>query len=126
MKKKPKAKAAPGKKEPAPKTPRRKTPAPKPASTPVSRITPEQQIVGAVFLGKVLDYYAKLGVVALNLEAPLALGDTIRVKGHTTDLTQRVEGLQVSHQCVQSAAAGEGVGIKVADRARIGDAVYKL
>lgn len=99
---------------------------PKKIPTPISKITPEQQIVGAVFLGKILDYYAKLGVVTLTLEAPLALGDTIRIKGHTTDLTQRVESLQVSHQCVQSASAGEGVGIRVADRSRRGDAVYKL
>lgn len=93
--------------------------------TPVSRITPEQQIVGAVFLGKVGDYYAHLGVIALVLEAPLAVGDTIRIKGHTTDLTQPVETIQVSRQNVQSASAGEAVGVRIADKARIGDAVYK-
>lgn len=94
--------------------------------TPVAKITPEQQIVGATFLGKILDFYAHPGVIVLTLEASLALGDTIRVKGHTTDLTQKVESLQVNHVTVQSAAAGESVGIKIVDRARIGDAVYKI
>lgn len=94
--------------------------------TPVSKITPEQQIVGAVFLGKILDYYSHLSVVTLTLEAPLAVGDMIRIKGHTTDLTQKVESLHVAHQRVQSASAGEGIGIKIVDKARAGDALYKI
>jgi hypothetical protein len=94
--------------------------------TPVSEISPEQAIIGATFLGKVQGFYAQIGVATLTLEAPLAVGDGIRVKGHTTDLTQRVEKLEVDHETVQSAAAGEGVGVLLADRVRIGDAVYKL
>ena len=108
---------------------RRRPPAFKPITapkTPVWRITPEQQIIGAVFLGKVIDYYSKPKVVALTLEAPVAVGDTIRVKGHTTDLTQKVEHIEVNRQTVQSAIAGESVGLLVADRTRTGDAVYKL
>lgn len=97
-----------------------------PAKTPVWRITPEQQIVGAVFLGKVEDYFARVGAVSLTLEAALSVGEMIRVKGHTTDLTQRVEHMEVERQSVAGAAVGESVGIKVADRVRIGDAVYKL
>lgn len=111
------------KKKPAPKKKPAKIGVPK---TPVSKITPEQQIVGAVFLGKILDYYSHVGVIALTLEAPLAVGDMIRIKGHTTDLTQKVESLQVAHQSVQSASAGEGVGIKIVDKARAGDALYKI
>ena len=94
--------------------------------TPISEISPEQQIVGALFLGKVQEFFAQIGVATLILEGPLAVGDTIRVKGHTTDLTQRVEKIEVDHENVQSAAAGEGVGLLLADRVRIGDAVYKL
>jgi hypothetical protein len=94
--------------------------------TPASDLTPEQAIVGAQFLGQVKEFFGQIGVATLVLEAPVAVGDTIRVKGHTTDLTQRVEKLEVDHQNVQSAAAGEGVGLQLADRARPGDAVYKL
>lgn len=105
-----------------PKRPRQSAP----SKTPIWRITPEQQIVGAVFLGKVEDYYAKVGAVSLTLEAALSVGDMIRIKGHTTDLTQRVEHMEVDRQSVAGAAVGEGVGIKIADKVRIGDAVYKL
>lgn len=93
--------------------------------TPVSDITLEQQIVGAIFLGKVEDYFVHLGVMTLTLEAPLSVGDMIRVKGHATDLTQKVETLQIAHENVSSALSGEAVGIRIADRARPGDAVYK-
>src|SRR5271155_2245061 len=88
--------------------------------TPISEISPEQQIVGAVFLGKVKDFYTKLSAATVILEAPLSVGDTIRIKGHTTDLTQKVEHLEVDHRSVPSAAPGEGVGIMLADKARIG------
>lgn len=113
----PKKKKAPAKKKAAPKGP---------PKTPISEISPEEQIVGAVFLGKVKDYFQHASVIGLILEAPLAVGDTIRVKGHTTDLTQKVESIQVNLMAVQSAVSGEAVGVKVADRARIGDAVYKV
>ncbi|MBI5882519.1 MAG: hypothetical protein HZB91_05380 [Elusimicrobia bacterium] len=103
-----------------------KHPSPPASRTPISSITAEQQIVGAVFLGKVINYYSHLKVAILVLEAPLAVGDTIRVKGHTTDLTQRIDSLQVAYQSVQSASAGEGVGLKLADRVRTGDAVFKI
>lgn len=98
---------------------------PKVPKTPISEITPDQQIVGAVFLGKIVDFYAHVGVITLVLEAPLALGDMIRIKGHSTDITQKVESMQLEHEGVQSASAGDGVGIKIVDKARTGDAVYK-
>ena len=97
-----------------------------PRKTPVTEITPEQQIVGAVFLGKAFDYASQTGVMAVELEAAVSVGDTIRVKGHSTDLTQRVERLIVGKTSVQSAVAGESAGIAVADRVKVGDAVYKL
>lgn len=109
----------PSKKKP---TPAQVSPTPK---TPISQISPEQQIVGATFLGKILDYYSNLEIITLLLEAPLSIGDTIRIKGHKTDLTQKVESLQIAHAGVQSAMAGESVEIKVADKSRPGDAVYK-
>jgi len=94
--------------------------------TPISEISPEQQIVGAVFLGKVRDFLSKLSVATLVLEAPLSVGEGVRIKGHTTDLTQKIDHIEVDHKSVPSASAGEGVGIKLADRVRIGDAVYKI
>lgn len=100
--------------------------APSVPKTPVSSISPAEQIVGAVFLGKVAEYFSQLGVIALTLEAPLAVGETIRIKGHTTDLTQKVDHLEVDRHSVQGASAGESVGVKIADKCRVGDAVYKI
>jgi hypothetical protein len=94
--------------------------------TPVADITPEQQIIGATFLGKVKNYFSHLHVFAVRLEAPLALGDTIRIKGHTTDLTQKVDHMQVDHLNVQSAAPGESAAIAAADKVRLGDAVFRV
>jgi hypothetical protein len=105
---------------------KRKKIAPAIFKTPITEITPEQQIVGATFLGKVRNYFSHLHVFALRLEAPLSLGDTIRIKGHTTDLTQKVEHMQVDHLNVQSAAAGEAAAIPAADKVRLGDAVYRV
>lgn len=108
-------------KKPAPKSSLRKVP-----KTPVSEIAPEEQIVGAPFLGKVRGYAPELGMMSLVLEAPLAAGDTIRVKGKATDLTQKVERMEVDGASAQSADAGDAVSVAIADRVTEGDAVYKI
>ena len=97
-----------------------------PRRTPVELIAPEEQIIGAPLLGKVKDYDAKTQEILLDLEEALTVGDGLRVKGRTTDLTQRVERLSVARRSTQSALAGETVRIEVADRVRPGDAVYKV
>lgn len=104
-------------KAPAPRVPRR---------TPVEDILPEEQIIGAPLLGKVTAYDPKTRELTLELEEPLTVGDGLRVKGRSTDLTQRVERLRVGERAVQSALAGETVGVEVADKVRPGDAVYKV
>lgn len=77
-------------------------------------------------VGRVEDYFAKVGVIALRLGEPLAVGDRIRVRGHTTDFSQRVESMQVEHESVERAQRGASVGIKVKDRCRKGDRLLKL
>ena len=94
--------------------------------TPVTGISPEEQIVGAPFLGKVRAYDAKKSEMTIRLEEPVSTGDALRVKGRETDLSQRVERLAVGRRCVQSALSGETVVCSVADRVRVGDAVYKV
>ncbi len=107
--------------------PPKKTPKPTPLPrTPVSGISPDEQIVGAPFLGKVRAYDAKHHEMTILLEVPVSAGDALRVKGRDTDLSQRVERLVVGKRCVQSALAGETVVCSVADRVRVGDAVYKV
>ncbi|MBI4374853.1 MAG: translation elongation factor-like protein [Elusimicrobia bacterium] len=76
-------------------------------------------------LGIVEDYYGHINVIALVLEQPLAVGEHIHVRGHTTDLSQAVESMQIGHQSVSQANPGDAVGIKVNDKCRKGDYVYK-
>lgn len=77
-------------------------------------------------IGVVDDYYAKVGVAAFKLEDELSVGDTIHIQGHTTNLTQKVTSMQIQHKNIEKAYPGDSVGIKVDDRVRKGDIVYKV
>lgn len=79
-----------------------------------------------VRLGEVENYYGKIGVIVLKLEEKLAVGDIIHLKGHTTDFTQTVESIQIEHKNVKEANPGDSVGIKVNEKVRKGDIVYKV
>ena len=80
-----------------------------------------------VLIGKVTDYFAKIGVAALIINnGELSLGDTIHFVGYTTDFEQKVNSMQIDLQPVDFAKTGDGVGIKVKDRVRHGDKVYKI
>lgn len=75
-------------------------------------------------LGVVQDYYGHIGVIALTLEGSLKVGDKIHVRGHTTDLVQAVDSIQIGHESVPQANPGDGIGVKVSDKCRNGDFVY--
>jgi translation elongation factor EF-Tu-like GTPase len=78
-------------------------------------------------IGMIMDYFAKVGVAAFRIEGEgLKVGETIHIKGHTTDFTQEVTSLQIDRTAIQEAKAGDDVGIKVMDRVRKGDTVYKV
>ena len=77
-------------------------------------------------VGIVKDYFAKIGVAGIDLEGTLRVGDRIHIKGHTTDLEQPVDSIQVEHAPVEEAKRGAAIGIKVKDRCRGGDVVYKV
>ena len=77
-------------------------------------------------VGRVMDYFAKISVAGIDLTAKLRVGDTIRIKGHTTDLEQVVESMQIDRDSVEEAGAGDKIGVKVKDRCRGGDHVYKV
>ena len=82
---------------------------------------PEEQI------GKISHYFGKIEVAAIELtDGSLAVGDTIHIKGHTTDLTEKVDSIQIEHEQLQSAKKGDSIGIKVSDHVREHDLVYKV
>lgn len=81
----------------------------------------EQQI------GKVSHYFSKAQVAGIELtDGPLTVGDTVHIKGHTTDLTQSIDSIQIEHESVQSAKKGASIGVRVSDHVREHDVVYKV
>jgi translation elongation factor EF-1alpha len=77
-------------------------------------------------VGKVSDFFARPVVAAIELTAPLNVGDKIKFKGHTTDLEMVVGSMQIKNVNVTEAKAGDSIGVKVTDRVRPGDTVYKI
>ncbi len=77
-------------------------------------------------IGKVTHYYSKLGVGIIELSGVLSVGDTIRIHGATTELTQPIESMQVDYKDVKSAKKGDMVGIRVSQKVRDGDQVFKV
>ena len=79
-----------------------------------------------VKIGGVISYFSHVEAAAIDLEGDLKVGDTIHIKGHTTDLEQKVESMQIENEPVEEAKAGDSVGVKVKDRVRRHDIVYKV
>ena len=75
-------------------------------------------------VGIVDHYFGNISVGAIKVKAPIRVGDTVHIKGHTTDFTQRVESMQIEHKNVVKAKKGDDVGIRVKEKVRIGDEVY--
>jgi len=81
---------------------------------------PEVQEVGAV-----RHYFSKIGVAVVDLSKQLSVGDQILVKGPLTDFEMTVDSMQVEHQGIQRAEAGQSIGLKVSQHVRERDVVYK-
>ena len=73
-----------------------------------------------------MDFFARPVVAGIDLTGTLKVGDTIHIKGHTTDIELTVESMQINNVDVKEAKSGDAVGIKVSDRVRRGDKVYKV
>ncbi len=78
-------------------------------------------------VGEVIKFFAKINVAAIRLsEGSLKVGDTIHIVGHTTDVTETVESMQIENKNVQEAGPGADIGIKVKGRVRESDIVQKV
>jgi hypothetical protein len=78
-----------------------------------------------VEVGRITHFFSKIGVAVVELTVPLVVGDSILVKGPSTDFEQVVESMQIEHTNIPRAEAGQSIGLKLAQRAREKDAVYK-
>jgi len=79
-----------------------------------------------VVIGNVTDFFARPIVAGIELTATVKLGDKIHIKGYTTDMEFTVDSIQIDNVDVKQAKAGDSVGIKVSERVRRGDMVYKV
>ena len=93
-----------------------------PAGRPETGHPPQDE----VFLGIAEDYLSHLEVLILTLKASLSTRDMIHIKGHSTNIIQPVDSIQIDHRPVQEAYADQCIGIKCACLARRGDKVYRI
>lgn len=77
-------------------------------------------------IGKITHYFGKIEVGIIELTKPLVVGDTIHIKGGTTDFEQKVDSIQIEHENVEKAKKGDAIGLKVKEKVREGDEVYKV
>jgi translation elongation factor EF-Tu-like GTPase len=78
-------------------------------------------------IGEVIKFFGKIGVAAIRLtEGALKVGDQIHFVGHTTDVVQTLDSMQIENKSVQEAGPGADIGIKVKDKVREHDVVYKV
>lgn len=77
-------------------------------------------------IGIVTHYFPHVRAAVIKLKAPLAVGDKVKIKGHTTDFTQSVDSLQIDRVSVDTAGKGAEIGLLVVSRVRQHDVVYKL
>lgn len=77
-------------------------------------------------VGETTHYFTNISVGIIKLNDDLKVGDSISIEGETTDFQQEVDSMQIEHEDVKSASSGDAVGVKVKDRVREGDIVYRI
>jgi putative protease len=80
-----------------------------------------------VKIGEVVKFFAKPSVAAVKVTGgELKVGDTVKFTGHTTDLTHTIDSMEVNNQKIDKAVTGDFIGVKIGDRVRPGDEVFKV
>jgi len=77
-------------------------------------------------IGKVTNFYSKISVAVVELSAPLKRGDKIAIEGGGTSFQQTADSMQIDRKDIPTAKAGQSIGLKVIDKVRPGDTVYKV
>jgi F0F1-type ATP synthase beta subunit len=77
-------------------------------------------------VGRITHFYSKASVAVVELNAPLNKGDKILIKGSTTNVEQTVDSMEIEHNQIPTAQAGQSIGMKVNDRVRENDIVYRV
>ena len=77
-------------------------------------------------IGKITHYFGKIGVAVVELEDEVNVGDEISIEGAVTNIRQTIESMQIEHKNIETAKAGESIGLKVVDKVREGDQVFRI
>lgn len=77
-------------------------------------------------IGKVTHYFGKVSVAVVELTATINIGDRIAFKGSGDDFEQEVKSMQIDHEDIETASAGQAVGLQVDEKVKVGDVVYKV
>jgi translation elongation factor EF-1alpha len=77
-------------------------------------------------VGRITHYFSKIGVAVIELSADLKVGDTIRIEGATSTVEQVVDSMEIENQKIEAATEGQAIGLKVKEKVRPHDAVYKV
>jgi putative protease len=78
-------------------------------------------------IGYVSKYFGQISVAAIEITAgKISVGDSIHIKGHTTDTNEKIKSLQIEHNVVENAKKGDSIGIKVTEKVRRKDKVFKI
>jgi hypothetical protein len=99
-----------------------------PARTPQPRAGASEPLVAGapIEVGVVLHYYPRAAAAVVSLSRPIHRGDTIHVRGQTTDFVQAVEELALEGAPVAEGAPPQQIGVRFSQRARAGDRVYRV
>lgn len=120
------AKKNPSKKKVIRKAPPKKAAKAKPAKAKPAKPKPSaKKRAESGVIGKVTHYFPHVNAAVIKLKTPLGIGDTIRIKGHTTDIKETVTSMQIDRAPITVAKKGDEIGLLVSSRVRAGDKVYK-
>jgi len=77
-------------------------------------------------VGKISHFFGKINVAVVELTNTLKVGEEILIEGPATSVRQKVESMQIEHENVETAKKGQSIGMKVVDKVREKDTVYKV
>ncbi len=83
-------------------------------------------MAGKKLVGEVTHFFTNINVAVIKLKTGLKEGEKISIEGATTNFEQEAKSMQIEHKKVKNAKKGQSIGIKVQDRVREGDKVYKV
>jgi len=85
-----------------------------------------EEEVEKIRIGKISHFYGKISVAVIELDDTLNVGDTISIEGAETNFTQTVDSMQIEHENIETATKGQSIGLKMSDKVRENDVVYKI